>query len=189
MISRSAVVFGFLASLTASGPLWAKGDMVLIEVKGETLSAPIRITDPKVEDFTPWAGPGVNGARVPDAEGFIANWHAGIVTPRARGPQRYEVSFYAGCRADRPHGLGSVTMPPNDPGCLAEKPRLIYAVFYDYDPSSRRGFVYLPGKGERLYYLDMGTIARGIEGNWFSATSSWEDFIGPILTRALNRSH
>ena len=189
MKSRCAAVFGLLALLTASGPLWAKGDMVLIEVKGETLSAPIRITDPKIEDFTPWAGPGVNGARVPDAEGFIADWHAGIVTPPAPRPQHYEVSFFAGCRTDRPHALGSVTIPPNDPSCLAEKPRLVYIVFYDYDPSSRRGFIYLPGKGEPSYYLDVGTIARGIEGNWFSATGSWEDFMRPIITRALNRGH
>ena len=97
-MTRSLAILALLFSLTVSVPLWAKGDTVLIEVKGETLSTPIKITDPKIEGFTPWAGPGVNGARVPDAEGFIVDWHSGVVTQHAAGLQHYEVSFYAGCR-------------------------------------------------------------------------------------------
>jgi len=42
-----------LFALAVSAPLWAKGDMVLIEVKGTTLPTPIRITDRKIQDFTP----------------------------------------------------------------------------------------------------------------------------------------
>jgi hypothetical protein len=42
--------------------LWAKGDMVLIELKGKALSAPIKITDAKIQEFNVWAGPGVNGS-------------------------------------------------------------------------------------------------------------------------------
>jgi hypothetical protein len=55
-MTRSLAILGLLFSLTVSMPLWAKGDTVLIEVKGETLSTPIKITDPKIEEFTPWAG-------------------------------------------------------------------------------------------------------------------------------------
>jgi len=160
--------------------LWAKGDMVLIEVKGAKLPTPISITDPKIQDFTPWAGPGVNGARVPNAEGFIVDWHAGIVSSQAAQPasglQHYDVSFYEGCRTG------------NDSRCLAEKPSLVYVVSYDYDPSAPRGFVYLPGKGDPSYYLNMGTIARWVEGNWFLAAKPWEEFIRPVIEKA-TRSH
>jgi hypothetical protein len=175
-----------LFALAVSAPLWAKGDMVLIEVKGAALPAPIRITDPKIEDFTPWAGPGVNGARVPNADGFIIDWHAGIVSQQvsqqatlqsaqpAPGLRHYEVSFYEGCRT----GNGS--------NCLTEKPLLIYVVSYDYDPSSPKGFVYLPGKGDPSYSLNVGTITRRVEGNWFLATSSWEQFIRPVIAKAMS---
>jgi hypothetical protein len=175
---HAVAVIGLLISATMSMPLWAKGDTVLIEVKGETLSTPIRLTDPKIEEFTPWAGPGVNHARVPDAEGFIVDWHAGIVTQHASGLQHYEVSFYAGCRT-------ATRWNATIKECLAEKPRLAYVVFYDHDPSSSRGFVYLPGKGSPFYYVNMGSIARGCEGNWFLAKDSWEDFIRPVIAKAL----
>jgi len=63
-------------------------------------------------------------------------------------------------------------------------------VFYEYDPSSSRGFVCLPGKGSPFYYVNMGTISRGeVEGNWFVAKDSWEDFIRPVIAKALRRNH
>lgn len=187
MQSRVVKVFWLLFSLAVSVPLWAKGNTVLIEVKGEALSTPVRITDAKIEDFTPWAGPGVNGARVPSAEGFIVDWHAGVVRQPA-GLQHYEVSFYAGCRSSRQIGQPG-PYPPNDPECLAEKPRLVYVVFYDFDPSLSRGFVYLPGRAEAFYFLNMGTIARGCEGNWFLANDSWEAFMRPLIAQALRQNH
>jgi hypothetical protein len=79
--------------------------------------------------------------------------------------------------------------PPNDPECLAEKPRLVYVVFYDFDPSLSRGFVYLPGRAEAFYFLNIGTIARGCEGHWFLAKDSWEAFMRPLITQALRQNH
>jgi hypothetical protein len=66
---------------------------------------------------------------------------------------------------------------------------LVYVVFCDYDPSSSRGLVYLPGKGSPFYYVNMGSIARGGEGNWFIAEKSWEDFIRPVIAKALVQSY
>jgi hypothetical protein len=177
MLTRSVAVFGLLFPLAVSVPVWAKGKLVLIEVKGATLSTPIRITDAKIENFQPWAGPGTATNGVPSTEGFIVDWHAGVVTPHGSGLQHYEVSFYVTC------GTGT-----NDPECPAQVPyiagtRLVYVVFYDYDPSLPRGFVYLPGKGSPFYYLNMRSIARGCEGNWFLAKDSWEDFIRPVIAR------
>lgn len=160
-----------------STPLWGKGDMVLIEVKGGALRAPVRITDHRISDFNVWAGPGVNDATLENATGFIIDWHAGTVSPPPPGPERYEVSFYAGCNSI-----------PDDPKCLAEKPHLVYVVSYVYDPSSKRGYVYLPGPGEPWSDLNPGTIYRGprIEGHWFLATRSWEGFVGPFIAEALH---
>jgi hypothetical protein len=152
MMIRSAALFGLLASLTASAPLWAKGDMVLIEVKGETLSAPLQITDPKIQEFNIWAGPGVSSGDTEETEGFIIDWRAGVAQPPA-GLNHYQVSFYAGCNA-APRaegvalGLSAAAILRNNPSCLGEKPRLAYVVSYDYDHSSKRGFVYLPRYGE-----------------------------------------
>ena len=176
MMCCSAAVFGAVALFMVSAPLSAKGDMVLIEVKGGTLTTPVKITDSKIQEFTVWAGPGVNGAGLANADGFIIDWQRGVLAEPPAGLQDYEVSFYAGCRTD--------------PGCMAEPPSLVYVVRYEYDPSSKRGFVYLPGKGEALYGLNTRTIwhGPGVEGHWFVAADSWERFVGPLIVKALGRS-
>jgi len=178
MTSRSILASCLLAVFIASSPVWAKGDMVVIEVKGGTLTSPLKITDPKIQEFNVWAGPGVNNTTLENASGFIVDWHAGVVAHPPAGVQHYEISFYVGCRT------------PNDFVCLAEKPSLAYVVFYDYDPSSTRGFVYLPGKGEPWYVMNVRSIyhGEGVEGHWFQAADSWESFVRPIIAKALTRN-
>jgi|HubBroStandDraft_5_1064220.scaffolds.fasta_scaffold44802_3 hypothetical protein len=178
ILTRSVVAVGLLF-LLASVPLLAKGQLVLIEISGATLGTPVRITDAKIENFSPWAGPGTSTNGVENTEGFIVDWKAGVVKSHGAGLQHYEVSFYASCHTET-----------NDPRCLTKASftvgmRLVYVVFYDYDPSLPRGFVYLPGKGSSFYYLNMGSIARGCEGNWFLAKDSWEDFIRPLMAKTL----
>jgi hypothetical protein len=143
--------------------------MVLIEVRGPLLMTPIRITDPTIQEFSVWAGPGVNGSGIENAKGFIIDWHKGVVDQPPTGLTRYELSFYDGCRLAQ--------------NCQGEKPSLVYVVAYEYDPSSNRGFVYLPGKGEASYYLNVGTIyhGHGAEGHWFVASSEWNTFIRPLI--------
>jgi hypothetical protein len=169
-----------LASAATTTPLWAKGDMVLIEIRGEALPAPVKITDPKIQEFNIWAGAGANEGALATATGFIIDWKAGIVARLPAGLQHYEVSFYAGCR-ERPHDLS----------CLAETPRLVYVVPYDYDPASKKSFVYLPGYGEPWCDLNWGHIYRGkdVEGHWFLATDSWDEFVRPVIAQALRRSN
>jgi|SRR5437016_7770402 len=38
------------------------------------------------------------------------------------------------------------------------------------DPATERGYVYLPGKGDKFYESNTFLIFRGKEGNWLSAT-------------------
>jgi hypothetical protein len=182
MTIRSVLAFGLFASLTVSAPLWAKGNMVRIELKGGTLAAPIEITDVKLmEEFHFWDGPGINGVTLEKAErGSIIDWKAGIVAQPPAGLRRYEVSFYMGCRTI------------NSPECLAEKPRLAYVVFFDYDPSSKRGFIYLPGEVDHpsLEAIDSSTIWRGpgVAGHWFWATDSWTDFVRSLIADPRGRN-
>ena len=164
-----------LTLLAITIPSYAKGDMVLIEIMGGNLPSTIKITDPKINDFNIWSGPGVNGIGLEQAEGFIINWKAGVVPQPGPEVEHYLVAFYAGCRTI-----------PDDPKCLAEKPHLAYVVLYDYDRRSEQGFVYLPRIEEPWAELNGGSIYHGhdIEGHWFHATDAWRSFVEPILARA-----
>ncbi len=109
---------------------------------------------------------------IEQTEGFIIQWSKGIVTERPKGLQRYEVSFYTGC------DIGEW-------GCRSSKPSLSYVVFYDYDPSMEQGYVYLPGKADELLKRNAGSMWHGhrFEGNWFRATSEWENFVRPLIAK------
>ena len=173
---HSVAVFGLLVSLVVTPAMSAKGDMVLIEVKGGTLAEPIKIADPRISEFNVWAGAGVNGAVLEAATGFIIDWQAGVVAQHAAGLPHYEVSFYAGCRVS------------DDPQCRAEKPRLVYVVPFDFDPWSGRGFVYLPRYGEPWFKLNSGTIYHMVEGHWFLASDSWKRFVRPFIVKAVDQT-
>ncbi len=54
----------------------------------------------------------------------------------------------------------------------------------DPDPSSNRGYVHLPGRADKEYRLNTSAILRGVEGNWFRATSEWERLVTPLIARA-----
>jgi len=158
--------------LAVTTPTWAKGDVVLIEIMGGNLPSTLKITDPKINEFNIWAGPGVNGVPLNQAEGFIINWKAGVAPQPGPDAEHYQVSFYVGCNTI-----------PDDPKCLAEKPHLAYVVQYDYDPKSKQGFVYLPRINESWGDLNGGSIYRGnaVNGHWFRASEAWQTFLEPIL--------
>ena len=154
-----------LAAIPAS--LFAKGEIVRISIRGIDLKTPIEITDLKDlkdVDVNVWAGPGVRVNGKEQTEGFIIDWPRGVVAERPSGLRHYEVSFYA----------------------KFEEVRLVYVVFYDYNPSAEQGYVYLPGKGDKWLNLNCGTICRGdeFEGNWFHATRAWENSVRPLIARA-----
>jgi hypothetical protein len=134
--------------------LFAKGDISKISIAGPDLKTPIEITE--FRDFmgvgyTPWAGPGVRVNRKTQTVGFIIDDWSQPVTERPKGLQRYKVSFYAKF--------------PDE--------QLVYVVFYEYDPATEHGYIYLPGRGDEWYGLNLGTIARGVEGHWFHARTAW----------------
>jgi hypothetical protein len=186
MAFRFAAAFmGLVSTFGASPPLWAKGSTIRIEISGGSLTSPIRITDAKrLEEFTFWDGPGMNGVRLGNAErGSIIDWKTGIVAQHPAHLQRYEMSFTA--------DFGLVCQSPYDPSrCALEEPRVIYVLIYEYDPSSKRGFVYLPGEGEPWHDWNIFTLYRpDAEGHWFLATDAWTNFAEPLIATAQRRNH
>jgi hypothetical protein len=62
--------------------------------------------------------------------------------------------------------------------------RLIYVVFWEYDPTNGQGYVYLPAKADDWYRLNVGTIFHGVEGRWFLAWDTWDNVARPLVSRA-----
>ncbi len=83
--------------------------------------------------------------------------------PPGLGP--YEVSFYVKLADDNA--------------------RKMYVVYYYPNPSTEQGYIYLPGKGETPYSLNVRAIGRqGRDGKWNFASPAWEDLIKPVIARA-----
>jgi hypothetical protein len=147
-----------------SGPL----DTIRITIKGGNLAAPIEITGAQeVRRFRVGVGPGhyrvlADGTHIPiePTKGFIVDWPKGIAEP-PRGSPIYEVSFET-----------------------THTGRSIYVIRYVIDPSTKAGYVYIPGKEDAAYPDNVYIMIRGIEGNWFHAWSEWENLAHPLIARA-----
>jgi hypothetical protein len=165
------------ASLSLSATLWAKAPTILIEINGSSLTSPIEITSPEaLQKYTFLDGPGVSTWGGGYASGSIVDWKSGSVAQPPARRQHYQASFYWPAR----------TRPQS--GCYSDKPCLAYVAFYDYDPISKRGFVYLPGKGEQWHDLDINVVYHQVEGKWFRATESWNSFLRTLIANKSGRS-
>ncbi len=58
-------------------------------------------------------------------------------------------------------------------------------MFYEYDPATEQGYVYLPGRKDEWYQLNVSTIFHGVEGKWFRAWSVWDNVARPLFNAAL----
>ena len=166
---KKAAVALFLLMLLISVTASAKGRTVKVTIAGGQLAHPIMLDEDIVKQFGVWAGAGVNINGIPQTSGFIIDWSQGTVEPPKEGLARHTVSFYAGCKIGQ------------DFGCKTETPLLSYVVVYAYEPSTDKGYVYLPGKGEEWYSLNIQSIFRKLEGQWFEATPEWERVVNPLI--------
>ena len=168
--------FGLIVLCALGSSLSAKGTTTKIIINGDNLSAPIDITDPTIiQRFLVWSGPGTfvsqGGVETEGTEGFIIDWPSGVVGERPSGLRRYQVSFYV-----------------TDQRFAEARPEeLAYVALYDYSPTSERDYVYLPGKSDQWYGMNVRNISRGLEGNWFRATSAWQDVARPLIARSAIR--
>jgi hypothetical protein len=168
-VKRLLSVLITLLLLAIPVELFGKAQTSKIIIKGADLSAPIKITDPKtLANFFVWTGTGTGCTPCPppSPQSFIVDWSQPMAD-HPSGLHRYEVSFYAKI--------------PDE--------RLIYVVFYEYDPATEHGYVYFPGRTDESYWLNMGTIARGVEGKWFPAWSVWEGIARPLIAGAKAEAH
>jgi hypothetical protein len=60
----------------------------------------------------------------------------------------------------------------------------MYVFRYQYDPSEKRGYLYLPGKEERWYEVNVRSIYRGVEGHWFRASEDFDRTVEPLIRNA-----
>lgn len=151
------------ASLIAKGPTTK---IVITDIHGRSHS----LVEPAVlARFNVWDGPGTfSGPPNQQTEatiGFIADWAVGALGSRPSGLPRFEVQFFVRDRGTGPE-------------------RLAYVVLYERDPRTGEGFVYLPGKADAHFHLNVRTILRGAsyEGHWFRANQAWQQ-----ATNALHR--
>ena len=161
----ATVVFAVL--LVASPD--AKGLTTRIAIKDLALGTVSEITNRSVLDqFHVWAGRGTySGApgseNTEGTQGFIIDWPAGVVEQRPAGLRRYEVRFYVA-----PRRQGAVT------SLDASLEELAYVVLYENDSSTGKGYVYLPGKTDEHFALNVRSIHRRLEGKWLLASSAWQ---------------
>lgn len=157
-IAALSVVYLLLA---APASLLAEAPTVKIVIQGADLTIPIQVTDGKVlANFQVLSGKGTyaNEPRLEEPS-FIIDWSGGpTVEPRKSLP-RYKVLFYAG----RPNR------------------RLAYVVSYAFDAVTGEGYVYLPGKNDEDYALNVHTILRGVEGRWFHSWSKWDSVAQQLI--------
>lgn len=158
-----------IVSLLLSASVAAKGVNTRITIRDRDSGISIDINDPTVlERFNIWAGPGtfvtVGGRRTEGQEGFIVDWPGGAVADRPAGLRRYEVRFY-------------VLYPRS----TAEQ--LAHVVQYEYDLSSGDGFVYLPGRSDEHWGLNVQALHRGgnYEGHWFRASRDWQTVVNRLI--------
>jgi hypothetical protein len=164
------IVSSLIVALLLSASLSAKGVTTRVTIRDTSLQTSFDLSDRSLLDrFNVWAGPGTfqtaAGRGAEGVEGFIVDWKAGVVD-RPEGVRRYEVRFY-------------VTYPNS----AAEQ--LAYVVFFEPGPSPDEGFIYLPGKSDEQYWLNVKAIYRGdrIEGHWFRATTAWQDAVRQVMSR------
>ena len=167
MLKRMLLAFLTFPLIAATPDLFAKGKTSKITISGADLKAPIEITDPSVLlKFNVWSGVGTSwtssGVTRQGDTGFIIDWPLGAVSQKPKALTRYQVSFYA----------------------KFPQERLVYVVFYEYDPANNNGYVYLPGKADEWYGTNVGSILRGVEGEWFFSNEEWERIARPIITKA-----
>lgn len=160
-MKRIAALSVVYLSLATPASLLAKAPTLKIVIQGADLTTPIQITDGKVlANFQVLSGKGTyaNEPRLEEPS-FIIDWSQGPTVEPPKSLPRYEILFYAG----RP------------------SKRLVYAVSYAFDAVTGEGYVYLPGKNDENYALNVHTIIRRVEGNWFHSWPKWDSVAQQLI--------
>jgi hypothetical protein len=164
---------GLLLVLTfAMGICHAKSKTERIEVsRGK---APlVNIEGADADQITIWSGTGTTMTaadgtrRTPTSDRDFADWTAGAVEA-PREVQTFNVSFY--CKACEPARSDTWRC---------------YSVRYAPGRNGERGYIQIPPAGDDDYEINVRTIYRGVEGQWFRASERWEALVRPRIEAAL----
>jgi hypothetical protein len=153
------LVVYLLLAIPAS--LLAKAPTLKIVIQGADLKTPIQISNANVlANFQVLSGKGTysNEPRLEEPS-FIIDWSQGPIVEPPKGLPSYEILFYA----DRPNE------------------RLVYAVSYAFDAVKGEGYVYLPGRNDENYELNVHTIIRRVEGKWFHSWDKWDSIAQQLI--------
>lgn len=149
-----ALALFFAASL----PLTARGNAVTVrlDITGAGLARPVAVTNPDILDLSNvYAGTFLG----PVTNGIEPAW------------PRYTVTFVVEARTPFP---------------MLERTGVqrSYVVHYARNPHTDEGFVYLPGRGEEGYRLNIGIIIRDDnDGRWHFASPTWAELLNGYLPR------
>jgi len=149
-----------LVFFSVPATLWAKGPTTKIIIKGADLAQPIEIKDSNtLHSLRIWGGPGFTINGVPDTQTSLAIWSRGSVAEPSKELTEYEIAIYAK-HYDEP------------------EERIVYVVSYRYDSGSKQGYIYIPRT-----QLNMSTVTRGVEGNWFYAAPDFDKVLAPLIEK------
>jgi hypothetical protein len=149
----------------------AKSEIARIEVAEDGANV-VSIGGTTARDFTIWSGHGTlmtsgGVSTMPTSSRDFAQWVAGAVVP-PRGLPTFIVSFL--CEACEP--------------ARADTWRC-YGVRCAMGAHGEGGFIQIPASDDEQFPLNVQTIYRGVEGQWFRASPKWEKLIRPVIENAL----
>jgi hypothetical protein len=154
----AAIGFCLLFFVSTAFPKAAISKLVISNGK---LARSAEVTDSRLmQSSNPWFGK------------FIPAWNQAprqsIAKPPA-GTPRYKISFYASFLPGKP-------------------PHVVYVACYTFDPSTRQGFIYLPGTHDWEYSTNAGSVMRpNQDGRWNLADPGWCKQINEIISRSVVR--
>jgi hypothetical protein len=122
----------------------------VLQAKGDTIK--VVVTGPGLAQPLELTDKEVVAANV--WAGNFVDWTRGKAVAPAANTSRYLLQFHV--------------QPPR------MDPRMMYVVRCVWDDSTDSALVYLPGRGDQWYHLNVSTILRdGRDGHWFYATDQW----------------
>jgi hypothetical protein len=142
-----------LIQIGCASAVYSKGVPDKVIIKGGALRQPIEITSREVlKGYDPFIGQ------------FI-DWSKGVVAAPPSEDASYEVFFYMRWKERHSkYDLGDLKM--------------IYSVRYVPGRGNAPGYIYLPGKDDDRYSINIGTIIRdGDDGKWHQASPAWDKLI------------
>jgi hypothetical protein len=157
-MSKARLLLAVLALTVASAPsLIARGNAVTIrlDITGGRLTQPLSITERALLDLS--------GVYPGKFLGEITN----AVDPTW---SRYAVTFVSAPQ------IPTASLPPDS--------RKTYVAVYTRNPATDEGFVYLPGRGEDGYRINISMMIRdGHDGRWHRAHPEWATLLNSYLPR------